>query len=516
MKKSSAFTNSVFIVSFLIVSLFIIWGLCFNDQLAVISGTILKATLVQFDWFYVGAVFLFLLFSIVLPFTRYGSVRLGQEKDRPEFKTGSWIAMLFSAGMGVGIMFYGVAEPVMHYSAPPVGEGFTENAARTAMKYSYFHWGLHAWAIYTVIGLALAYFQYKKQLPALVSSAFYPVLKERIHGPIGKAIDILAVTTTVFGVATSLGLGSMQISSGIEYVFAIPKTTSVSVTVIVVTTVLFLISASTGLKRGIRYLSNSTVILSLVLMAIVLALGPTVNILRIFFQTTGSYLNDLLSMSLRLEPFHKDTWISSWTVFYWAVWISWGPAVGMFIARISRGRTIREFILGVLIAPSLGCFAWFSIFGGTAIDFIHNGGNKALASAITADVSLALFELFKYMPLSTMLSIIGFILIVFYYITLADASTYVLGMISEKGNENPSLLIKITWGVIQALVAISLLLAGGLETIQTIAVVTAFPFTGIIIWMCVSFLKGLKENAISDDTGEVEMHSERKSKSVGQ
>ncbi|WP_103105882.1 BCCT family transporter [Brevibacillus reuszeri] len=492
--ERSGFNNSVVLISFLIISIFIVWGIVFNEQLASITSSILKTTLVGFDWFYVSAVFLFLLLVMILPFTKFGKVRLGREDQRPEFKTGSWIAMLFSAGMGIGIMFYGVAEPVIHYTSPPVGEPYTENAAKIAMKYSFFHWGVHAWAIYAVIGLALAYFQYNKQLPALMSSSFYPVLKEKIHGPIGKAIDVFAVTATVFGVATSFGLGALQITSGMESIFSVPKSTTVSVIVITVTTVLFMISTSTGLKRGIQFLSNSTVLLSLLLMIIVLLAGPTVTILRVIFSTTGSYINDFWTMSLRLEPFHEDTWISSWTVFYWAVWISWGPAVGMFIARISRGRTIREFIFGVLVVPSLGCFAWFSVFGGTALNLIHQAGKNELALAITKDVSLALFELFKYMPFSTVLSVLGFIVISFYYITLADTSTYVLGMISERGVENPSVLMKITWGVIQALVAIALLISGGLETIQTIAVVAALPFTAIIILMCVSFLKGLSEN----------------------
>lgn len=489
-------TKAVFNVSVLITCAFILWGVFFKDSLSFVSSTFLKSTMDYFGWVYLGAAFFFLLFSVYLLFSKYGDIRLGKETDKPEFKTTSWLSMLFGAGMGVGIVFWGVAEPVFHYTSPPFGQGYTEAAANTAMKYTFFHWGLHPWAIYTVIGLTLAYFQFRRNLPALVSSAFYPIIGDRIHGPIGKTIDILSVFATVFGIATSLGLGAMQISGGINFFFGIPNTVTLQVIVIGLGTILYLVSICTGLERGIQFLSNSTMILSFAMMALILSAGPSSEIFKVLFTTTGAYFNDLVYMSLRLVPFSKDTWMGSWTLFYWAWWIAWAPFVGMFIARISKGRTIREFVLGVLVAPTLGTFLWLSIFGGSALHFIHNLGNKELAKVITSDVTLAIFKFFEYLPLSSLLSVLGFTVLLAYYITVADTSTFVLGMICEGGKLNPSNKIKITWGIIQSLTAIVLLLAGGLDVLQTASIAAAFPFAIIMLFMCWSLLKGMNSEFV--------------------
>ena len=484
--------NSVFIISLLLTLIFIVWGVFFTDNLTKVTDTVYNGSIDYLGWVYLGATLFFVIFSIYLLFSKYGDIRLGKKTDRPDFNTASWLAMLFGAGMGIGIVYWSVAEPVTHYTTPPYGEGYTVDAANTAMKYTFFHWGLDPWAIYTVIGLALAFFQYNKKLPAAISSAFHPILGDRIYGPIGKTIDILSIFATVFGIATSLGLGAMQVTAGMHDIFGVPNTLFVQLIVIVVATVLFIISINTGLEKGIQYLSNAAMILSFAIMLLILIVGPTMTIIKVFFNTTGLYISDFIHMSLRLKPFGEGEWIASWTLFYWAWWIAWAPFVGMFIARVSKGRTVREFVIGVLIVPTLGTCLWMSIFGGSALEIVQNTGNHDLAAYITENVSLAIFTFFDYLPLSSLLSILGFAVVAIYYITVADTATFVLGMLSEGGTLNPSNKIKMTWGVIQSALAAVLLLAGGLNVLQTASIAAALPFAIILIVMCFSLLKGLK------------------------
>ncbi|MDM5227307.1 BCCT family transporter [Cytobacillus sp. NJ13] len=483
--------NTVFIISILITLIFIIWGVFFKNSLTNVTDIIYKGAIDYLGWVYLGAALFFVIFSVYILFSKYGSIRLGKETDKPDFNTGSWLAMLFGAGMGVGIVYWSVAEPVTHYVKPPYGEGFTAEAANTAMKYTFFHWGLDPWAIYTVIGLALAFFQYKKKLPAAISSAFYPVLGDRIYGPIGKTIDILSIFATVFGIATSLGLGAMQVTAGMHHIFGVPNHLFVQLIVIAVATVIFIISINTGLDKGIQYLSNGAMILSFLIMLLILIVGPTLTIVKVFFNTTGLYLSDFLHLSFRLAPFSEgDSWIASWTLFYWAWWIAWAPFVGMFIARVSRGRTVREFVIGVLIVPTLGTCLWMSIFGGSALDLVQ--GNRDLATSIANNVDLSIFTFFDQLPLGFLLSIIGFTVVAIYYITVADTATFVLGMLSEGGTLNPSNKIKVTWGIIQSAVAAVLLFAGGLNVLQSASLAAALPFAIILILMCFSLHKGLK------------------------
>ncbi len=484
--------KTVLVVSLLFTSLFILLGIFFNTKLADAASAFLSTTIDYFGWFYLTAVMLFLLFSVFLMLSRYGAIRLGDDADRPEYSTASWLAMLFSAGMGIGLVFWGAAEPVFHYATPPVGEGSTAESAAVAMRYTFLHWGLHPWAIYTVIALSLAYAQFRKKLPALISSAFYPLLGERVHGPIGKTIDILAVFATVFGVATSLGLGTMQISGGMSFLFGLDNTISLQIGIIAAITVLYIYTAWSGVDRGIKTLSNLNMILALSLMLLLLIVGPTAQIFKILVNTTGSYINNIISMSLRLEPFRDDTWIAGWTLFYWAWWIAWAPFVGTFIARVSRGRTIREFILGVLVTPTLGTFVWFSTFGGSALNIIRDQGKTELSEKMTSDVSTALFEFFQYFPLSTLLSGIAVILVITFFATSANSATYVLGMLSSGGNMNPTNGTKLTWGLIQSSIAIVLLISGGLSTLQTVSIATAFPFAIIMVLMCYCLLKNLQ------------------------
>lgn len=483
--------NSVFIISLLLTLIFIVWGVFFTDNLTKVTDMIYNGSIDYLGWFYLAATLFFVIFSIYLLFSKYGDIRLGRKTDRPDFNTASWLAMLFGAGMGIGIVYWSVAEPVTHYTSPPYGEGYTIDAANTAMKYTFFHWGLDPWAIYTVIGLALAFFQYNKRLPAAISSAFHPVLGDKIYGPIGKTIDILSIFATVFGIATSLGLGAMQVTAGMHDLFGVPNELFVQMIVIVVATIIFIISINTGLERGIQYLSNAAMILSFAIMLLILIVGPTLTIIKVFFNTTGLYVSDFIHMSLRLKPFGEGEWIASWTLFYWAWWIAWAPFVGMFIARVSKGRTVREFVIGVLVVPTLGTCLWMSIFGGAALELVQNTGNHDLAKNITEDVSLAIFTFFDYLPLSSVLSILGFAVVAIYYITVADTATFVLGMLSEGGTLNPSNKIKMTWGVIQSALAAVLLLAGGLNVLQTASIAAALPFAIILVVMCFSLVKGL-------------------------
>jgi glycine betaine transporter len=492
MDRKTSQGNSVFIISLLLTLIFIIWGVFFTENLTKVTNTIYNGSIDYLGWVYLGATLFFVIFSIYLLFSKYGHIRLGRKTDKPDFNTASWLAMLFGAGMGIGIVYWSVAEPVTHYTTPPYGEGYTVDAANIAMKYTFFHWGLDPWAIYTVIGLALAFFQYNKRLPAAISSAFHPILGDKIYGPIGKTIDVLSIFATVFGIATSLGLGAMQVTAGMHDIFAVPNSLFVQLIVIAVATVLFIVSINTGLEKGIQYLSNAAMILSFAIMLMILIVGPTLTIIKVLFNTTGLYISDFIHMSLRLRPFGEGEWIASWTLFYWAWWIAWAPFVGMFIARVSKGRTVREFVIGVLIVPTLGTCLWMSIFGGSALEIVQNTGNHDLAKYITKNVSLSIFTFFDYLPFSSLLSILGFAVVAIYYITVADTATFVLGMLSEGGTLNPSNKIKMTWGVIQSALAAVLLLAGGLNVLQTASIAAALPFAIIMIVMCFSLLKGLK------------------------
>lgn len=438
----------VFYIAVAVVVLFVAWGVLDPDGLAASSTQLLNVMTEKFGWFYLLATFGFLVFCLFLAFSKYGKIRLGRDTDRPEYSSRSWFAMLFSAGMGIGLVFWGVAEPVSHYMDPPMEEASqTPAAARLAMRFSFFHWGLHAWAIYTVIGLAIAYFNFRKGYSGLISSTFYPLLGERVRGPLGKAIDILAIIATIFGVATSLGLGTLQINGGLAHLTGLDNNFGVQLTIIVVVTVLYLISATTGLDKGIRILSNLNISVAAVLLLFVLFAGPTSFIFDVFTTTLGSYLQNLVQMSLRLTPFSAGSWIKSWTLFYWAWWIAWAPFVGMFIARVSRGRTIKEFVLGVLLVPSVFGFLWFAVFGGTALNLeIFHQAN--ITEAVERDITSALFITLQQLPLGVVLAGIATLLIITFFVTSADSATFVLGMLSSKGTLNPSTRVKLVWGLL--------------------------------------------------------------------
>ncbi|GAB6180435.1 glycine betaine transporter OpuD [Desulfotomaculum defluvii] len=470
------------------------WGALFPQSLGHQANSLLAFMTEKFGWFYLLATFGFLIFAIYLAFSKYGQIRLGDDDDRPEYSNITWFGMLFSAGMGIGLVFWGVAEPVSHYLTPPQGyQGGTTDAARVGMRYAFFHWGFHPWAIYTIIGLSLAYFNFRKGYKGLISSTFYPLLGDRINGPIGKTIDVLAIVATAFGVATSLGLGTLQINGGLFHLLGIPNNTLVQFIIIAVVTVLYMISATTGLDRGIRILSNANITVATALLLFALFLGPTSFIFDTLTTTLGDYLQNLIQMSLRLTPFTQNKWVVNWTLFYWAWWIAWAPFVGMFIARVSRGRTIKEFILGVLLIPSLFSFFWFATFGGTALS-LEIFEHKGIATAVQEDITTALFITLGQLPLGTLLATIATLLIITFFVTSADSATFVLGMLSSNGDNNPSNKVKLTWGILQSSIAIVLLLSGGLQGLQTASIVSALPFAMIMVSMCFSIMKALEDD----------------------
>ena len=481
----------VFIIAVAIVILFVIWGVINPSGLAEASGSVLSLMTEKFGWFYLLSTFSFLVFSFFLAFSKFGNIRLGKDTDVPAYSNRSWFAMLFSAGMGIGLVFWGVAEPLSHFMDPPQdATPQTPQAARLAMRYSFFHWGLHAWAIYTIIGLSIAYFTFRKGYSGLISSVFYPLLGDRVKGPIGKAIDILAIIATIFGVATSLGLGTLQINGGLAHLTTIENSYSTQLIIIIIVTVLYLISATTGLDKGIKALSNLNLLIAVVLLVFILFAGPTSFIFDVLTTTIGSYLQNIVQMSLTLTPFSAGSWIKNWTLFYWAWWIAWAPFVGMFIARVSRGRTIKEFVLGVLLVPSVFGFLWFAVFGGAALnlELFHQG---RIAEAVQTDVTSALFLTLQQLPLGAILSGIATLLIITFFITSADSATFVLGMLSSNGNPNPKTSIKLVWGLLQSSIAAVLLLSGGLQGLQTASIVAAAPFAIIMTLMCYSLYLSL-------------------------
>lgn len=496
----------VYYISIFVVFLFVLWGALSPESLTRISDNLLGLTIEKFGWFYLIAAFGFLIFALYLAFSKYGHIRLGADDDEPEYSNTSWFAMLFSAGMGIGLVFWGVAEPISHYFNPPVGiAGATPEAARAAMRYSFFHWGLQPWGIYTVIALALAYFKFRKNYRGLISNTFYPLLGDKVTGPVGKGIDILAIIATTFGVATSLGLGALQINGGLSHILKIPNNNTTQLLIIAVVTILYMISATTGLDRGIKFLSNTNLTVAVALLLFILFMGPTSFIFDTFTVTLGEYLQNLIQMSLRLTPFTQSTWIAKWTLFYWAWWIAWAPFVGTFIARISRGRTIREFVLGVLLVPSLFSFIWFSVLGGTALNF-QMFRNIPIAEAVQQDITSALFITLQHLPLGTLLAVLATLVIIIFFITSADSATFVLGMLSSKGDLHPSNSKKLVWGILQSATAIVLLISGGLAGLQTASIIAALPFSIIMVLMCISVLKALEAEERERRKGLREKH----------
>jgi glycine betaine transporter len=471
----------------------VLWGLLSPASLDRVFGELLVSITHNFGWFYLWLVLGLVALAFFLVFSRYGDLKLGDEDDEPEFSVGAWFSMLFAAGMGIGLVFWGVAEPVSHYvSSPPGVASGTPEAANVAMRYAFFHWGLHPWAIYGVVGLAIAFFQFRRKAAPMVSSVT-EALPSKIVQRLSPAFNVLAVVATAFGVATSLGMGAQQINSGLSAVFGFPVGKASQVGIILVTTLLFLLSAVSGVERGIKWLSSGNLIVAGLLALAVLVLGPTIAIIDTFTSTLGAYMSEFVRMSLRMTPFRENSWVGDWTIFYWAWWVSWSPFVGLFIARVSRGRTIRQFIAGTVLAPTLVGFVWFSIFGGAAL-YMEIFQGVPVAEAVKADVSTAMFALFNALPMGAVMSVVATLLVMVFFVTSGDSATLVLGMMSTGGNPNPPNRVKIMWGVLISAISISLLLAGGLKAMQTATIVFALPFSVVLVLMAVSVTRAIHQD----------------------
>ncbi len=489
----------VFIISGIVILAFVVIGALFPEQTGEVAGAIQSFIATYLGWFYVIAVNLFLIFAIVLLFTRYGKVRLGPNDSRPEFSTWAWFAMLFTAGMGIGLVYFGVAEPVGHFTSPPVGEGGTEAAAQQAMNLTFFHWLLHPWAVYIAFALSIAYFSFRRGLPLRPASAFYPLIGDRINGPIGNTVDILAVFGTMFGLATSLGLGAQQVNSGLNTLFGIPNTTTVQIILVALITLVAAVSVVLGIDRGIRRLALINMWLAIALAVFVFAVGPTLFILNSLVGDFGYYLQNLIGTSFRMFTLNEDasSWLQGWTIFYWGWWISWSPFVGMFIARISRGRTLREFIGGVLLAPVGASAVWFAIFGETAINYLLNGRAGGLADA---DSSNALFVLLGNLPIASILSVIAsvvaIIVVVLFFATSSDSGSLVIDVLTNGGDPEPLWQTRLFWALLEGAVAAILLLAGGLTALQTASITAGLPFAAVLLVMCYGLIRGLQQEDI--------------------
>lgn len=470
----------------------VIFVIFFNTLATQIFSSTLSWISTQLGWFYVLSVAGFLVFIAILTFSSYGRVKLGSDHSQPEFTNTAWFAMLFSAGMGIGLMFFGVAEPVMHYVTPPVGDPETAEAARQAMRITFFHWGVHAWAIYAIVAMSLAYFAFRHGMPMTIRSSLYPIIGERIHGPIGHAVDTFAVLGTLFGVATSLGFGVIQINAGLHYLFDIPVGVTTQVILIAVITAIATGSVALGLDGGIRRLSILNMILAAAILAFVLIAGPTVFLLQTLVQNTGMYLSDLFNMTFNLYAYEPTDWIGGWTLFYWGWWIAWAPFVGMFIALVSKGRTIREFVLGVLLVPVGFTFMWMTFFGGTALHMIMVQGITELSDAVAADTSVALFQFFEHLPLSSVTALLATVLVITFFVTSADSGSLVVDRLTSGGKEQSPTWQRVFWAVIQGVLAASLLIAGGLAALQTATIASAFPFAIIMILMAWGLMRSLR------------------------
>ncbi|WP_082918673.1 BCCT family transporter [Cellulosimicrobium sp. I38E] len=478
-----------------IILLFVLATIFFTDTVTALMDTLQRDVIGVFGWYYVIVVAGFVVFSLWMGLSRFGDIVLGKDEDEPLFRLPVWFAMLFATGMGIGLVYWGVAEPLSHYVSPKPGvEGSDPALAQAAMGQSYLHWGVHAWAIYVVAGLALAYAIHRKGRPVSIRWALEPLFGDRVRGRLGDVIDVVAIIGTVFGVATSLGFGVLQIAAGLGYLDVVQPSTALEIGLIAAISALATISVVSGLGKGIKWLSNGNMILAGVVLVLVLALGPTLFLLREWVQSLGYYVQNIVRLSFDTTAFQGEAgleWQSSWTIFYWGWWISWAPFVGVFIARISRGRTVREFVLGTLLVPTVVTTLWFSVFGGSALyRELTEPGSMLVDGAVDTDTTL--FQLFDGLPLGNVLSVVGILLIVVFFVTSSDSGSLVVDMLASGGNPNPPTWSRIFWAGVSGLLAIALLLAGGLQALQTAAILIALPFSVVMIGMAVSTVRALR------------------------
>jgi len=466
-----------------VVTLLLVIGTISNPDLAgeVFSSTLAFIT-TNFGWFYMLSVAFFLVFIVGIAMTPWGSIKLGPDHAEPQYSFPAWFAMLFSAGYGIALLFFGVAEPVLHYASPPAGAAETVDAAKQAMQIAFFHWGFHIWAIYGLTGLVLAYFSFRHGLPLSMRSALYPIIGERIYGPIGHVVDVFAILGTLFGIATTLGLSVTQINAGINYLWpSIPISINVQIIAIAIITGLAICSVVAGLDKGVKNLSLLNMILAIGLMLFVFLVGPTIFILETFLQNTGSYLNNIIERTFNLQAYSRSDWIGNWTLFIFGWTIAWSPFVGLFIAKISRGRTIRQFVFGVMFVPTIFTFLWFSVFGDTALHMIMVEGYTSLISDVQADNAIALFKLFELLPMTSIASFLAVVLIITFFVTSSDSGSLVIDSLAAGGALHTPVWQRVFWASIEGVVASALLLAGGLSALQTMTIASALPFAIIMM-----------------------------------
>ncbi len=513
----------IFGVTGVLALAFVLWGFLGTESMATTSQTALNWVMRNTGWLFITLASLFVVYVLWLALGRFGNIPLGKDGERPEFRTISWIAMMFAAGMGIGLMFYGVAEPLYHYVSPPPGtvDGQTPAAIQTAMATSIFHWTLHPWAMYAVVGIAIAYGTYRLGRRQLISAAFTSLFgRKTVEGPAGKFIDILAIFATLFGTAASLGLGSLQIGSGLASNGWVGELgTPVLVVIIAILTVCFVASAVSGIRRGIQWLANINMVLAVLLALIVFVAGPTLFILNLIPAAIGDYARDVAEMASRTEAVGDEAlreWMSGWTIFYWAWWVSWTPFVGMFIARISRGRTIRQFVTGVLLVPSMVSVIWFGIFGGAAFGVQQKADasedpDDGLVTVVDGAPSInfdgALFDLLRNLPLSggvaAAVAVLAMVLVAIFFVTGADSASLVMSSLSSNGTEHPTRGLVIFWGVLTGAVAAVMLLAGGdepseaLSGLQRITIIAALPFVLVMLLLCFALTKDLRRDPLS-------------------
>ena len=485
-----------------LIAAFVAWGLLAPTSLGSVMTATLGWIVSNFGWGFILIATGGLLLCIFLVLHPWGSIRLGPDDSRPEFRTFSWVSMMFAAGLGAGLLFYGTAEPISHWSAPPHGlaEPRSEEAAAVALRYTYFHWGFNGWALYAIMGGALAYFSFRRGTPMLVSATFSPLLGEGAHlKPLGRTIDALAIVATLFGTATSLGLNGLQLNSGLNYLAGVPKSNQVAVLIIIVVTTLFLVSATTGVERGIQILANLGAVATIVLFAFFLFLGgATVLVISQGIETIGAYVIEVLPMSLETGV-GDEQWMAGWTIFYWAWWISWAPFVGLFVARISRGRTIREFVLGVVAAPTGFGFLWFAVVGGTGIHLQRTDQADLLATVATPELSL--FAALDALPFSVITSSACIVMIALFFVSGADAAAIVMSTMASHGSLEPPRLVVVVLGVLMGGIACAMLLVGGLTALQQAAILGSVPFAFVTVGVAWCWIKALREDHVTAGGG---------------
>ncbi|MEI3219424.1 MAG: BCCT family transporter [Lachnoclostridium sp.] len=490
--------NTVFYVSLVLVAVIAVWSVVFNDSFSKVSDICFSVLTKDFGWLYLIAMIVFLVFVVYIAFGKFGKIRLGADDSRPEYSNMTWFGLLFGCGMGVGLVFWGVAEPLVHYLNPVGVEGGTPEAANFAMKSFFMHWGILPWANYAVIGLALAYFMFRKNKKGLISVLLEPLIGEKLtKGWLGKLVDILAVFATVAGVVTSLGLGTMQINAGFNYMFGLPTTLVVQIAIIGIVSVIYIGSAVSGIDKGIKIISDTNLYVAIGLLAVCFIVGPKIEILNSFVNGLGQYIGQFIPDALRVNAYVDNSWYGSWRLFYWAWFIAWAPFVGVFVARISKGRTIKEFILGVVLVPAIASCIWGSVFGSLGI----NLGEKGIVALeklqeIAATPEVGLFVVLNEYPLGFVLSLVAILSLCAFFVTSANSGVYVLSMLTSNGEINPPNSKKILWGIIQSVMAVGLLMAGGLKPLQTISLAAAFPFIFIMFAAIVSFIKAIKKEKV--------------------